>query len=204
MPDPVTPANRIVPPVAPPAVAPPPAADPAPAAPLEPTEDAFVVSEPLLHDIPLVAMETITRASFGQRLAAWAIDAVILTTTATLLSVIFWVFDGGIAPLSLAARRESPLMFSLFWSLVALIALAYHFLYVAAGGRTPGKQAMSLMIVKQDGTAPQPADVAWRMWGGVISTLALGLGFLAVLWDKDRRAWHDRIARTDVISMDDN
>lgn len=204
MPDPTAPVNSPVPAATtPPAEALPPADKTGPVEAPEAAEDAFVVSEPLLADMPLVSMETATRAGFGPRLAAWVIDALLVGTGATLLSVIFWIFDGGIAPLSLAARHESPAMFGFYWSLVFLGILAYHFLYVAAGGRTPGKQALGLIVLKQDGTSLLPGDVAWRMWGALISTLALGLGFLAILWDKDNRAWHDRIARTDVVSLDE-
>ena len=123
-------------------------------------------------------------------------------SAATVLVVLFWVFDNGLIPLTTGAFRQSPGAFALYWLLVALIVLGYNWLPVAAGGRTPGKQALGLVIVKQDGRVLSARDAAIRLGGVVLSTLPLGLGFLSILWDRDSRAWHDRIADTDVVYLD--
>ena len=36
--------------------------------------------------------------------------------------------------------------------------------------------------------------------GKLVSALILLLGFLWILWDKDRQGWHDKIAGTLVVS----
>jgi uncharacterized RDD family membrane protein YckC len=38
-----------------------------------------------------------------------------------------------------------------------------------------------------------------RLLGVIVSLVPLGLGYLAILRDPSRRAWHDRMAHTEVV-----
>ena len=160
-------------------------------------------SEAQLREVPLVRPDLAVHAGFWTRLAAALIDTAIVVAVLTLLAGAFWVFDNGTVPLSLAARRQTPGAFALYWILAALLILGYNTFNIAATGQTAGKQVMGLMVLRQDGVSVTPREAAVRALAALLSTLPLGLGFWVVLWDKDRRAWHDRIAGTDVVALDE-
>ncbi|MCB1785747.1 MAG: RDD family protein [Chromatiaceae bacterium] len=67
------------------------------------------------------------------------------------------------------------------------------------GGQTLGMRAWRLKLVAETG-----APVSWRQSLGRyaaawLSLFAFGLGYLWVLFDRDGRAWHDRISRTRLV-----
>lgn len=67
-------------------------------------------------------------------------------------------------------------------------------------GQTIGKKAMKIQVV--DATTMQPGieGRAWTRSGGrILSGLVCGLGFLWILWDKDKQTWHDKMATTRVV-----
>jgi len=74
-------------------------------------------------------------------------------------------------------------------------------------GQTPGKALLGLTVVRTRGAAPgRDADAMvsvprglLRLLGYLISALPLFAGFLWVLVDDHRRAWHDHLAGTSVV-----
>jgi uncharacterized RDD family membrane protein YckC len=101
-----------------------------------------------------------------------------------------------------------PFTFGGKLSLVVAIALGVLGFVVGGGiivafwalaGQTPGMRFLSIRLVHQ-GSRQIPFPVAVRrLFGVLLSLLALGLGFLAILRDPSRRAWHDRMTGTEVI-----
>ena len=160
-------------------------------------------AEARLRDVPLIRPDRAVHAGFGIRLTAALIDAAILVAVLTLIAGAFWFFDNGNVPLSVEARRQTPGAFALFWILAALLILGYNTLCIAATGHTPGKQLMGIMVLRQDGVSVTPRAAVVRALAALLSAVALGLGFWAILWDRDRRAWHDKIAGTDVVALDE-
>ncbi|MCY3548517.1 MAG: RDD family protein [Gemmatimonadetes bacterium] len=66
-------------------------------------------------------------------------------------------------------------------------------------GRTPGKKAMGLRVVRLNGE-PLGLYLSLERAGGYMAGLATGLlGFAQVWWDPNRQAIHDKIAETVVI-----
>lgn len=66
-------------------------------------------------------------------------------------------------------------------------------------GQTLGMRAWRLKVVQPNG-----AGLSWRLalirfFGAILSWLVLGLGFLWVLFDKDKKAWHDHLSGTKLI-----
>ena len=63
--------------------------------------------------------------------------------------------------------------------------------------------ALKIKVVKEDtGEVPGFAKAFLReMVGKFLSSLVFGLGYFSVLWDKDKQAWHDKIAGTVVIKV---
>jgi uncharacterized RDD family membrane protein YckC/cytoskeletal protein CcmA (bactofilin family) len=81
-----------------------------------------------------------------------------------------------------------------------LIGLAaYGALMWKVKGTTIGGLVCGLKVVRRDG-----ADINWdtaivRALGCFLSMVVVGLGFLWIVFDEDRQAWHDKIAGTLVV-----
>ena len=68
-------------------------------------------------------------------------------------------------------------------------------------GQTIGMRAWRLHLVSVDGV-PVSQRQAWLRFGmAIISLLALGIGFLWSLFDRDRRCWHDMVSGTRLIRV---
>ncbi len=170
--------------------------------PAEVVEDAEgTEAEARLRALPIVQPERAVHAGFGTRLTAALIDAAILMAVMILVAGAFWVFDSGYVPLSLETGGQWSRASVFFWTLAGLLILGYNTLCVVATGQTLGKQLMGVMVLRQDGVSVGPGMAAARALAAFVSAAALGLGFWAVLWDKDRRGWHDRIAGTDAVVL---
>jgi uncharacterized RDD family membrane protein YckC len=81
-----------------------------------------------------------------------------------------------------------------------LLKVAYFSAFTAACGQTIGKMAARIRVVANDGTL-DPARAVRRTLMAAVSLLAFGSGFIPALLDPDRRALHDRVARTRVVEL---
>lgn len=175
--------------------APPPAPDaappPSPAAPEGPSPSvayASAIEEPLYAAVtapagpaPVAAASELLmlpRALFVDRLAAFGLDVVLIVIAVQVLN-----FD-----------RE--------WVRIAFIlALAYHVSFWTLKGTTLGGIICQLRLVRTDGGPVGFPDALVRGLTGIFSLAVLGLGFLWILKDPDRQAWHDRVAGTYVVKV---
>jgi uncharacterized RDD family membrane protein YckC len=67
------------------------------------------------------------------------------------------------------------------------------------GGQTLGMRAWRLKVVLMDGSALSWSDALKRHLAALLSCLMFGLGFLWILFDRDKMAWHDRLSGTRLI-----
>ena len=112
------------------------------------------------------------RASFWERMGAAFLDVILVAILGTMV--------GG-----------PPLAF--------LVALAYFAGMWAWKGTTVGGIVVNLKVVRLD-DKPVTLPVALvRGLAAVFSFIVVFLGFLWIAWDKDKQAWHDKIAGTVVI-----
>jgi uncharacterized RDD family membrane protein YckC len=83
------------------------------------------------------------------------------------------------------------------------IMAGYLLFFWTLAGQTPGMRLLGIRLVDADGAPRLGAGTAIRrLFGVVLSILALGIGFLVVLVSDRRRGWMDRIANTEVILVD--
>jgi len=65
---------------------------------------------------------------------------------------------------------------------------------------TPGKLATRLCVVdSESGDTLSIGKCVVRYLGYTLSALPLGLGYLWVIWDPRRQAWHDKLAGSVVV-----
>jgi uncharacterized RDD family membrane protein YckC/cytoskeletal protein CcmA (bactofilin family) len=113
------------------------------------------------------------RAGFWIRMGALLIDMI-------LIGVIIAILDAG----------------GEFW----LIVLAgYGALMWKIKGTTIGGLVCGLKVVRRDGAELNWDTAIVRALGCFLSMVVAGLGFLWIVFDEDRQAWHDKIAGTLVV-----
>lgn len=126
------------------------------------------------------------------------VDGLVVAGIAFLLGIILFVM--------FYASNEYPTTEeeNTFTGFVTFFAYAAAFVYFWVSnsiGRSVGKLVLGLRVERKDnGEAPGPARGFLRTFGYVVSTIPLLLGFLWAAWDKDRQAWHDKMAGTVVVS----
>lgn len=126
----------------------------------------------------------------ARRLAAAAYDLLPLLALWMAGTAVLLPFTGGqgIAPQNLAYQA---------WLLA--IAYGYYTLSWQYGGQTIGMRAWRIRVVAIDATSLARGRAGLRFGVAVLGVAALGAGVIAALFDRRRRMWHDRAARTEVM-----
>lgn len=88
------------------------------------------------------------------------------------------------------------LFLQLYLLLVAFLFFAWFWTH---GGQTLGMRAWKLRLVTGENQTPSWRQCLVRYITSIISWACLGLGFLWVLFDRDKLAWHDRLSATRLI-----
>jgi uncharacterized RDD family membrane protein YckC len=137
---------------------------------------------------------------FGRRTLAWLLDLMLL---AALWLPLLYIVNTLAAPLR--AEPGAWLGFALLRNLlvigVSLMVLAWT---TARLGGTPGKQLLEVQVVEVDhgGRRLTPARAALRILLSLGSMFSL-VGVLMLLFDEERRTFHDWLLHTRVIEQPD-
>jgi uncharacterized RDD family membrane protein YckC len=75
----------------------------------------------------------------------------------------------------------------------------YSVFFWTVSGQTPGMRFLNLRVRSMDGRRISLRQALRRLVGTALSIIPFGLGFLPVLFDDRRRAWSDRMAKTEVV-----
>lgn len=94
-------------------------------------------------------------------------------------------------------RALRPLM-PLLYTVTVAVYLAYQTLCNTAGS-SPGKRICGLRIIDARGRPPGLRRGLVRALWSLASSVPPFLGYLAVTWDREHRAWHDRLSGTWVV-----
>jgi uncharacterized RDD family membrane protein YckC len=129
-------------------------------------------------------METPNLASFWRRFAAAFVDGIVTNIIFGLLTPFFGTRD-----------KTS-------WGISLLVTWVYFCAFTIWKAQTPGKMLLGLKVVNENGGELLPATVVLRETvGKLLSSVVLGIGYLWVLWDPKKQAWHDKIAKTLVVRV---
>lgn len=124
----------------------------------------------------------------ARRLAACLYDALVLVAV-LMLAGAAWV------AVTRAAVPPGDWLFRAYLLAIAAVFFASFW----TRGETLGMRAWKLRIVAADGRAPGWSRALLRFGAALISWAPCGLGFLWVLLDPDRLAWHDRLSGTRLL-----
>ncbi|MNO81526.1 RDD family protein [compost metagenome] len=86
-------------------------------------------------------------------------------------------------------------------SLLFLSLFAFFAKFWTHSGQTLGMQVWGVRVQNPDGTAISLMQALLRFVIAIASWLCLGLGYLWMLWDKDKRTWHDRYSESVVVQI---
>lgn len=129
-----------------------------------------------------VRIDTTSIASPSQRLGAHIMDLA--------MPVVAFLFMSG----SAGVTQSSVVGMLLFLGYIGWALTLF------ARGMTPGKRLIGIRVIKESGEPAGFGTMFFREWiGKFISSLFFGLGFLWILIDKDRQAWHDKLFSTYVV-----
>ena len=125
---------------------------------------------------PPIDFTSLPRAGFWPRMAALAVDAMMILVVTQLVSH--------------AGAR----------AVLALLAI-YAAILWRHKGTTVGGSVFGLKVVRTDGRPLDWTTSIVRALGCLLSLAIAGLGFLWIAIDHDSQAWHDRIAGTAVVRV---
>ncbi len=128
---------------------------------------------------PGVDLVTMPKAPFLDRLAAFALDVLLVSLTFNLLDM-----------------DSTRAFFTLL--------LGYHIIFWALKATTVGGIICNLRVVRTDGRPLTFPDALIRGFSAIFSIAALGIGCFWILYDADNQAWHDRFAGTWVVKVPRN
>lgn len=121
------------------------------------------------------------RANFGQRLGAYLVDVIILAVPYLIL---FAILDDVVA-----------------YVITLVIGIAY-FAYFegSASGQTVGKKLLKIRVVDfGSGGAIGIGRALVRYVARIVSSIPCALGYLWMLWDREKQTWHDKLSTTVVV-----
>jgi len=135
----------------------------------------------------------IRRAGFVSRTGAFAVDAGLLTAS---LRATAWV----LGQTAHVLRRFAPPidLGALLLAIGPLLAAIYFVAFWSVLGQTPGKLLFGVKVVATGGGPVGFRRSLIRLVGYVVSALPCYLGSFWILGPQ-RRAWHDRLAGTEVV-----
>ena len=124
------------------------------------------------------------RASFGRRLVAVILDDI-------LLGIVYAIF------FALLGRGGA-------YGVGLLVSLAYYtFFEGSSSGQTVGKRVFDIRVIDFSSGGSIGYGRALVRWvGRILSGIVCLLGYLWMLWDKEKQTWHDKIANTVVVPVE--
>ena len=149
--------------------------------------EPVIVAEPEaasapVHDGTIRSLLSLPRGPFVDRLAAFVLDFILIVIVAQTLDLDRG-FDGPLGRFGL------------------VLAVAYHVGFWTWKQTTLGGIICNLRVVRTDGEPLQFSEALVRGLTGIFSLAVAGLGFLWILRDPERQAWHDRVAGTYVVKV---
>ena len=121
-------------------------------------------------------------ASPARRLGAFVVDLAI-----PVFAILLIAGDTGIG--------QSPEL-----GLLLLIVYVVAAFVLCWRGTTPGKKVFALRVIKESGGECHLSSMLVReIVGKTISGAVFLLGFLWILFDRERQGWHDKLANTYVV-----
>jgi uncharacterized RDD family membrane protein YckC len=141
-------------------------------------------------------------APLWRRLAAIIYDAILMIAIWFVTTMVYMLIKGLIIG-SDAMREIAEAKMPTSDTLLTLSLLFVTFLFFAYFwqklGQTLGMQVWRIRIQTHDGKGINWRQSTLRFLGAAISFTLLGIGYLSVIWDREKMAWHDKLSGSRVV-----
>jgi uncharacterized RDD family membrane protein YckC len=134
-------------------------------------------------------------AGLLRRLGALLYDSLLLAAVLMIATALFLPMTGGQAITS----ASGPLLEWAYRVVIAGLIVLFYGSFWTRRGQTLGMASWRLRIEREDGGTLTWGDTLRRLAAAVLSLVPAGLGWLWILVDPAKRAWHDRLSRTRVV-----
>jgi uncharacterized RDD family membrane protein YckC len=153
--------------------------------------------------LPTFYTGTLNYAGFWIRFAAKFIDGILMSVVQAIIQ-----FGLGMV-MALSSRGASPddagaavIALAVLVMVLSLgVQALYYGLMVGKYGATLGKMACGLKVVMPDGSPVSMPRSFGRYFAEILSSLTICIGYIIAAFDDEKRALHDHIASTRVITV---
>jgi uncharacterized RDD family membrane protein YckC len=144
-----------------------------------------------------VAATALPPSGLLRRLAAMVYDGLLVLAVLMIITACFLPFTRGEA----VTWDRFPWLAVPYWAALVGAIIAYFGVPWTRGGQTLGMASWRLRVQRNDGYLLTWRDVVLRLGASVLSWLSAGLGWVWVLFDRERRTWHDQLSRSRVVVL---
>jgi uncharacterized RDD family membrane protein YckC len=138
-----------------------------------------------------------TPAGVLRRFGAMVYDTLLILALLFIVTALFLPFTRGEA----ITPGESGALERVYQAALLLAIVLFFCVFWTRKGQTVGMLAWRLRVERNDGKFLTWRDALLRLAGACVSLAPLGLGYLWILIDRDKLAWHDRWSGTRVIVL---
>jgi uncharacterized RDD family membrane protein YckC len=126
----------------------------------------------------------------------WRYLAIIFYDACLLLAVLFFATLLALPINHGEAFSSKQLYYSCY-----LVAVSFYFYgwFWTHGGQTLGLRAWKAKVISIDGKPVNWRQALLRFATSALSCICLGLGFWWRVFDRDKRSWHDKLSKTEVV-----
>lgn len=153
-------------------------------------------------DTPAANLDNAATPGLLRRLGAIFYDGILVS--ALVMSAFTLVYLPLAIGFGLEDLRQYPLYRGAMTAWMVAVAMGFHIWFWTHGGQTLGMRAWRIRLFSADGKPVSFRQALVRYLVAILSLAALGLGFLWVLFDPQKRAWHDLASGTRLVLVDPN
>jgi len=136
--------------------------------------------------------EKMENSTFLRRAGAIFYDSLLLFSVLLFATIPAVVVTGG------SAIDQGNRFFQFY---LLLISLIYFIIPWKIRGQTLGMQSWKIKLVQETGEQITWGQAVKRFLFSLLSWLPGGLGFFWILFDRDKKAWHDRLSTSRIIHL---
>lgn len=134
--------------------------------------------------------EPLKIAGLARRLAAVCYDCLLITALLMVISGIFVLLN-----------HNEIVSGPVFQSVLFLATFTFYTFFWRRGGQTLGMRSWRIKLISLTGQPVSLNQCLLRFMVALMSWGFLGLGWIWMLFDKQKRTWHDRVSETQLIHI---
>ncbi|MFO7760068.1 MAG: RDD family protein [Thermodesulfobacteriota bacterium] len=152
------------------------------------------------HDFSEQPRDLVPVAKFTSRAIAFVLDIIILLMILGLFHLLTLTLSTTMVHEDYSDRLTLVLLTYFLTVFTTFVIIpAYFFVFHALDGVTPGKLIMGIRVVNLENKTIKLGVSFLRVIGYILSGFPMAAGFLWILMDQNKKAWHDKLAGTKVI-----